>query len=42
MSAPSSLCSSYPETSGKVEALSPSTKISYIATQNNCDLEKQG
>ena len=38
----SPLHSSYPEITGQVEALSPSTNSSYIARQNNCDLEKQG
>ena len=38
----SSLHSSYPRITSKVEDLSPSTNISYIARQNNCDLENQG
>ena len=38
----SSLHSSYPEITCKVEALSPSTNSSCIARQNNCDLQKQG
>ena len=37
----SSLHSSYPEITCKVEALIPSTNSSYIARQNNCDLQKQ-
>ena len=37
----SSLHLSYFEISCKVEALSPSTNSSYIARQNNCDLQKQ-
>ena len=32
----------YPEITCKVQALSPSSNSSYIARQNNCDLQKQG
>ena len=35
------LHSSYFEISCKVEVLSPFTTSSYIARQNNCDLQKQ-
>ena len=38
----SPLHSSYPEITCKVQALSPSSNSSYIARQNNCDLQKQG